>query len=57
MTPAALAWLEGLRAHATASRQIARDDDRPTTEVAALTEPLVVPWQESFGGCKSWVEL
>ena len=28
-----------------------------TVDVAALAEPLVVPWQESFGGCKSWVEL
>ncbi len=28
-----------------------------TVEVAALPEPLVVPWQDSFGGCKSWVEL
>ena len=26
-------------------------------DVATLAEPLVVPWQESFGGCKSWVEL
>jgi len=26
-------------------------------EVAALSEPLVLPWRESFGGCKSWVEL
>jgi len=28
-----------------------------TVEVSALPEPLVVPWQDSFGGCKSWVEL
>ena len=28
-----------------------------TVEVSALGEPLVVPWRESFGGCKSWVEL
>ena len=28
-----------------------------TVEVSALPEPLVVPWRESFGGCKSWVEL
>ena len=28
-----------------------------TVEVAPLAEPLVVPWRESFGGCKSWVEL
>jgi hypothetical protein len=28
-----------------------------TVEVTALPEPLVVPWQESFGGCKSWVDL
>jgi hypothetical protein len=26
-------------------------------EVAPLPEPLVLPWQESFAGCKSWVEL
>ena len=26
-------------------------------EVAALPEPVVVPWRESFGGCKSWVDL
>jgi len=26
-------------------------------EVAALKEPLVLPWRESFSGCKSWVEL
>lgn len=25
--------------------------------VSALPEPLVVPWQESFGGCRSWVDL
>jgi hypothetical protein len=35
MTAATLAWLEGLRAHATASRQVAHDDERPTAEVAA----------------------
>jgi hypothetical protein len=28
-----------------------------TVEVSALAEPLVVPWRESFGGCKSWVHL
>ena len=28
-----------------------------TVEVAALPEPLVVPWRESFGGCKSWVDV
>jgi len=26
-------------------------------EVSPLPEPLVVPWRDSFGGCKSWVEL
>ena len=26
-------------------------------EVTALPEPLVLPWQDSFGGCKSWVEV
>ena len=26
-------------------------------EVAALPEPVVLPWRESFGGCKSWVDL
>jgi hypothetical protein len=26
-------------------------------EVAALPEPVVVPWRESFGGCRSWVDL
>jgi len=26
-------------------------------QVSALSEPLVLPWRESFGGCKSWVEL
>jgi hypothetical protein len=26
-------------------------------EVTPLPEPLVIPWHESFGGCKSWVEL
>jgi len=26
-------------------------------EVTALAEPLVLPWRESFGGCKSWVDL
>jgi len=25
--------------------------------VTALPEPLVIPWRESFGGCKSWVDL
>ena len=25
--------------------------------VSALPEPLVVPWRESFGGCRSWVDL
>jgi len=28
-----------------------------TVDVSLLPEPLVVPWRESFGGCKSWVEL
>ncbi len=26
-------------------------------EVAPLPAPLTLPWHESFGGCKSWVEL
>ena len=26
-------------------------------EVTALPKPLVVPWRESFGGCKSWVDI
>lgn len=26
-------------------------------EVTALPEPVVLPWRESFGGCKSWVDL
>ena len=26
-------------------------------DVAPLAEPLVVPWRESFGGCKSWVDV
>jgi len=26
-------------------------------EVTPLPEPLVLPWREDFGGCKSWVEL
>lgn len=26
-------------------------------EVDALPQPLVVPWRESFGGCKSWVDV
>jgi hypothetical protein len=26
-------------------------------EVAPLPEPLTLPWHESYGGCKSWVEL
>jgi hypothetical protein len=28
-----------------------------TVGVSALPEPLLLPWQESFGGCKSWVDL
>jgi len=28
-----------------------------TVGVSALPEPLVLPWRESFAGCKSWVEL
>ncbi|NCY03575.1 MAG: DUF1802 family protein [Planctomycetia bacterium] len=28
-----------------------------TVEVTALAEPLVVPWKESYGGCRSWVDL
>jgi hypothetical protein len=26
-------------------------------DVTPLPEPLMLPWHESFGGCKSWVEL
>jgi hypothetical protein len=26
-------------------------------DVAALPRPVTVPWQESFGGCKSWVDI
>ncbi|MFM8292096.1 MAG: DUF1802 family protein [Planctomycetia bacterium] len=26
-------------------------------EVTPLPAPLALPWNESFGGCKSWVEL
>ncbi len=26
-------------------------------EVVPLSQELVVPWQESFGGCKSWVDI
>jgi hypothetical protein len=26
-------------------------------EVRPLPEPLVIPWSDSFAGCKSWVEL
>jgi len=26
-------------------------------DVSALSEPLVLPWRDSFGGCKSWVDL
>jgi len=26
-------------------------------EVTALPEPVVLPWRESFGGCRSWVDL
>jgi len=25
--------------------------------VRALAEPLVMPWHDSYGGCRSWVEL
>lgn len=28
-----------------------------TVDVAALAEPLVVPWRDSFGGCKTWVDV
>ena len=28
-----------------------------TVGVSALPEPLVLPWRESFAGCKSWVDL
>lgn len=28
-----------------------------TVEVAALPEPIIVPWRESFGGCRSWVDV
>jgi hypothetical protein len=28
-----------------------------SVEVSALAEPLVVPWRDSFGGCKSWVDV
>lgn len=26
-------------------------------DVAPLPRPITVPWHESFGGCKSWVEI
>lgn len=26
-------------------------------EVTPLERPLVLPWRESYGGCRSWVEL
>lgn len=26
-------------------------------DVAPLAEPFAVPWNDSFGGCRSWVEL
>ncbi|MFM8890754.1 MAG: DUF1802 family protein [Planctomycetia bacterium] len=26
-------------------------------EVWPLEEPITLPWRESFGGCRSWVEL
>jgi hypothetical protein len=26
-------------------------------EVTPLPEPLTLPWHDSYGGCKSWVEL
>lgn len=26
-------------------------------EVDPLPEPLVLPWRDAYGGCKSWVEL
>ena len=26
-------------------------------EVVALPEPLSLPWHDSYGGCKSWVDL
>jgi hypothetical protein len=25
--------------------------------VSPLPEPLVLPWRDDYGGCKSWVEL
>jgi hypothetical protein len=25
--------------------------------VAPLPEPLVLPWRDAYGGCKSWVDL
>ncbi|MFM7289864.1 MAG: DUF1802 family protein, partial [Planctomycetia bacterium] len=28
-----------------------------TVAVEPLAGPLVLPWRDSFGGCKSWVEL
>lgn len=28
-----------------------------SVEVEPLSEPRVVPWQESYGGCKSWVDV
>ena len=34
-------------------------DELHVLEVAVdpLPQPLVLPWQDAFGGCKSWVEL
>lgn len=26
-------------------------------DVALLAEPFTIPWSDSFGGCRSWVEL
>ena len=28
-----------------------------TVEVRPLAEPILLPWQDHFGGCRSWVEL
>lgn len=45
--------------HVVAERFHRWRDELHVLEVAvsALPEPLVVPWQESFGGCRSWVDL
>lgn len=28
-----------------------------TVAVRPLAEPLTLPWQDSYGGCRSWIEL